>query len=148
MGMLVGPGRDPLQLLTRFAREYGDVTFFRLGAERCYLVNHPQFTRDVLVTHQRNFTKSRGLERAKKLLGDGLLTSEGAHHLRQRRLIQPAFHRERIAGYAAVMVADAARMRERWQDGASMDISKELMRVTFADRRQDALRHRRRSQGG
>ena len=85
-----------------------------------------------LVTHQRNFTKSRGLERAKKLLGDGLLTSEGAHHLRQRRLIQPAFHRERIAGYAAVMVADAARMRERWQDGASMDIAKELMRVTFA----------------
>jgi cytochrome P450 len=132
MGMLVGPGRDPLQLLTRFAREYGDVTFFRLGAERCYLVNHPQFTRDVLVTHQRNFTKSRGLERAKKLLGDGLLTSEGAHHLRQRRLIQPAFHRDRIAGYAAVMVADAARMRERWQDGASMDIAKELMRVTFA----------------
>jgi cytochrome P450 len=132
MGTLVGPGRDPLRLLTRFAREYGDVTFFRLGAERCFLVNHPQYIRDVLVTHQRNFTKSRGLERAKKMLGDGLLTSEGAHHLRQRRLIQPAFHRERIASYAQVMVADAARMRERWQDGHSIDIARELMRVTFA----------------
>ena len=82
LGTLVVPGRDPLALLTRYAREYGDVTFFHLGGERCYFVNHPQYVRDVLVTHQRNFTKSRGLERAKKLLGEGLLTSEGQQHLR------------------------------------------------------------------
>jgi cytochrome P450 len=131
-GSLVGPGRDPLQLLTRFARDYGDVTFFKLGGERCYFVNHPQYVRDVLVTNQRNFTKSRGLERAKKLLGEGLLTSEGQTHLRQRRLIQPAFHRERIAGYGRVMVDHAARMRDRWQDGRTFDVAKEMMRVTLA----------------
>ena len=131
-GSLVGPGRDPLHLLTRFARDYGDVTFFKLASERCYFVNHPQYIRDVLVTHQRNFTKSRGLERAKKMLGEGLLTSEGATHLRQRRLIQPAFHRERIAGYGRVMVEHAARMRDRWQEGVTFDISKEMMRVTLA----------------
>jgi cytochrome P450 len=132
LGTLVGPGRDPLQLLARFARDYGDVTFFKMAAERCYFINHPQYIRDVLVTNQRHFTKSRGLERAKKMLGEGLLTSEGATHLRQRRLIQPAFHRDRIASYGRVMVDYAARMRDRWQPGDTFDISKEMMRVTLA----------------
>jgi cytochrome P450 len=131
-GSLVGPGRDPLQMLTRLAREHGDVTFFKLSGERCYFINHPQYIRDVLVTNQRNFTKSRGLERARKFLGQGLLTSEGQHHLRQRRLIQPAFHRERIASYGSVMVDYAARMRDRWRDGQTFDVSKEMMRVTLA----------------
>jgi cytochrome P450 len=131
-GSLALPGRDPLDLLTRYARKYGDVTFFRLGNERCYFVNHPQYVREVLVTNQRNFTKSRGLERAKPLLGEGLLTSEGQHHLRQRRLIQPAFHRERIAGYGKVMVDYGCRMRERWRSGETFDVSKEMMRVTLA----------------
>lgn len=129
---LVGPGRDPLAMLQRLAREHGDVTFFRLGHERCYFVNHPHAIRDVLVTDQRHFTKSRGLERAKKLLGEGLLTSEGLHHLRQRRMLQPAFHRERIAGYGDVMVDYAVRLGERWQPGATYDVAHEMMRLTLA----------------
>lgn len=132
VGALISPGRDPLRLFTRFAREYGDVVYFRMGGELVYFVNHPQYIRDVLVTHQRNFTKSRGLERAKRLLGDGLLTSEGATHLRQRRLLQPAFHRDRIANYAAVMISHAERMRGRWRDGATIDVSKEMMRLTLS----------------
>ena len=132
VGAFISPGRDPLKLLSRFAREYGDIVFFRMGGERVYFLNHPQYIRDVLVTHQRNFTKSRGLERARKLLGDGLLTSEGATHLRQRRLLQPAFHRDRIANYASVMVAHADRMRDRWSDGVRIDVSKEMMRVTLS----------------
>ena len=132
LGSLVGPGRDPLAMLTRFARDYGDVTFFRLGGERCYFINAPHDIRDVLVTHQRNFTKSRGLERAKKLLGEGLLTAEGATHLRHRRLLQPAFHRDRIAGYAQAMIDYAARTRERWRDGETLDISREMMRLTLS----------------
>jgi cytochrome P450 len=126
------PGRDPLALFTELTRTYGDIVFLKLGSERVFLINNPRDIRDVLVTHQKNFTKSRGLERAKKLLGEGLLTSEGAAHLRQRRLAQPAFHRERIAGYATVMVDHAARMRARWQDGATFDVAKEMMRVTLA----------------
>jgi cytochrome P450 len=132
LGTLVGPGRDPLAMFTRYARDYGDVTFFKLGGERCYFVNHPSIIRDVLVTHQRNFTKSRGLERAKKLLGDGLLTAEGQTHLRHRRLLQPAFHRDRIAGYAQVMIDYATRLAGRWQHGQTLDISKEMMRVTLS----------------
>jgi cytochrome P450 len=132
LGALVGPGRDPLKMFTRFAREFGDITFFRLGGERCYFINDPQAIRDVLVTHQRNFTKSRGLERAKKLLGNGLLTAEGATHLRHRRLLQPAFHRDRILGYAQVMIDSAVRTRERWGDGETLDMSKEMMRLTLS----------------
>jgi cytochrome P450 len=131
-GTLVGPGRDPLEMLTRFAREFGDITFFKLGGERCYFINDPDAIRDVLVTHQRNFTKSRGLERAKKLLGNGLLTAEGATHLRHRRLLQPAFHRERIAGYAQVMIDYAARTAARWDDDETLDISREMMRLTLS----------------
>ena len=101
----------------------------------------------MLVTHQKNFTKSRGLERAKRFLGEGLLTSEGATHLRQRRLLQPAFHRDRIAGYGTVMVDHAARMRERWTPGATLDVAKEMMRHAL-DRWQDAVRQRCRVEGG
>jgi cytochrome P450 len=131
-GALVGPGRDPLEMLTRFARMYGDITFFKLGGERCYFINDPDAIRDVLVTHQRNFTKSRGLERAKKLLGNGLLTAEGATHLRHRRLLQPAFHRDRIAGYAQVMIEYAARTAARWRNEETLDISREMMRLTLS----------------
>lgn len=132
LGALISPGRDPLKLFIRLKQEYGDVVYFTLGAERVFLLSHPAAVRDVLVTHQQNFTKSRGLERAKKLLGDGLLTSEGATHLRQRRLLQPAFHRDRLAAYAAVMVEHADRLRGRWQDGGTYDVSKEMMRVTLS----------------
>src|SRR5438128_2639479 len=109
IGTLLMPGRDPLALFANLARTYGDVVHFKMGGERVFFINHPQYIRDVLMTHQKNFTKSRGLERAKKLLGEGLLTSEGSAHLQQRRLLQPSFHRERIAAYASVMVAHADR---------------------------------------
>ena len=132
LGALISPGRDPLKLFARLAGTYGDVVHFRLGGERVFFINHPQHIRDVLVTNQRNFTKSRGLERAKKLLGEGLLTSEGAAHLRQRRLLQPAFHRDRIAAYAGVMVDHGDRLQSRWHDGDTLDISKEMMRVTLS----------------
>jgi cytochrome P450 len=84
------------------------------------------------MTHDQNFTKSRGLERTKRVLGEGLLTSEGAVHLRQRRLIQPAFHRERIEKYARVMVAFAERAHHPWQDGAVLDMSREMARLTLS----------------
>jgi cytochrome P450 len=132
IGTLISPGRDPLTLLTEMSRTYGEIVHFKLAGERAFLIGNPQYIRDVLVTHQKNFTKSRGLERAKKLLGEGLLTSEGGAHLRQRRLLQPAFHRECIAGYAEVMVDRARRLRSQWQDGSTFDVSKEMMRVTLS----------------
>ncbi len=116
----------------KLAREYGDLPHFRLGSFPVYLLNHPDLVREVLVTRQSNFIKSRALQRARVLLGEGLLTSEGDFHKRQRRLVQPAFHRDRLEAYAAVMSDYAARVRERWTDGSTVDVAAEMMRLTLA----------------
>ncbi len=124
--------RDPLAFLTRIAREYGDVARFRLGPGELHLLSRPDDIRDLLVTNAAAFHKGRGLERAKRLLGEGLLTSEDPVHLRQRRMIQPAFHHERIASYGAVMVEHAERLAGRWRDGETRDVSLEMTRLTMA----------------
>ncbi|MEJ7809508.1 MAG: cytochrome P450 [Gemmatimonadaceae bacterium] len=123
--------RDRLTFLRELAT-YGDVAHVKLGPQQLFLLGHPDLVKEVLVTQNRNFTKGRGLERAKRLLGEGLLTSEGDFHLRQRRLAQPAFHRERVAGYAQVMAAYAHRTQARWQDGATLDAAEEMMGLTLA----------------
>jgi cytochrome P450 len=124
--------RDRFGFITRLAREYGDLVYFKLGPQPAFLLNHPDYIRDVLVTHNKNFMKGEGLQRAKRLLGEGLLTSEGEVHLRQRRLAQPAFHRQQIAGYAATMVDYAARMRALWKDGESLEMWREMTHLTLA----------------
>jgi cytochrome P450 len=123
---------NPLRFLIKAAREHGDLVYFKVARQNMYLVNHPDYVREILVTNQSNFIKSRGLQRAKVLLGEGLLTSEGQLHLRQRRLVQPAFHRERLAGYASAMSECAVRERERWQAGSSMDVSVQMSRLTLS----------------
>ena len=125
-------GGNPLDFFTNLARTYGDVSTYRMAGEQLFLVNEPRLIRDILVTHNRNFTKSRGLERSKRLLGQGLLTSEGAMHLRQRRLMQPAFHRDRIAAFGDLMVGYADRLRRSWSDGETLDISREMNRLTLS----------------
>lgn len=124
--------RDPLSVLQSIAREYGDITYFRLAFRRLYFINRPDLIEEVLVTGQANFTKSLILRRAKNLLGEGLLTSEGQFHTRQRRLMQPAFYRERLAGYAATMVSCAERSQTRWSDGETIDIAEQMMRLTLS----------------
>ena len=124
--------RDPLGFLTRLARDYGDVSTFRVGPQQFYLLNHPDLVRDLLVTNQHKFHKGRALQRAKSLLGEGLLTSEGDFWRRQRRLAQPAFHRQRINAYAQVMIDYAERTSSRWADGRTLDVSAEMMRLTLA----------------
>jgi cytochrome P450 len=142
MGALPGPSsrfygidlypafrRSLLEMLQQLAREYGDVAFFRIGPLKFVLLSHPDYVEDVLVTRAHLFHKGRALERARRLLGNGLLTSEGGFHLRQRRLVQPSFHKARIAGYARTMISRAERTSERWQDGESLDIVSEMNRL-------------------
>ncbi len=124
--------RDPIRLFSRLRAEYGDVASFTIGPERFVLLSHPDHIRDVLVTHHRNFEKGIGLQRAKVLLGEGLLTSEGEYHRRQRRLAQPAFHHRRVESYGAVMVEYTERTVSRWEDGATLDVWQEMMRLTLA----------------
>ena len=123
--------RDKQALFGSMAR-MGDVTQIRIGpSERVVVLTHPDDVKTVLVTNQRNFTKGRGLESTQHTLGTGLLTSEGEFHLRQRRLIQPAFHRDRIAGFASLMTAYAEREQERWGNGETRDVHVDMMRLTL-----------------
>ncbi len=125
--------RDPLGFLTNLKRTYGDVARFGYGSQSFFFLSHPDYIKDVLVTHNASFMKGRGLQRAKRLLGEGLLTSEPPLHTRQRRLAQPAFHKQRIASYASLMVDYAERhQRERWKDGQTLDVSQEMMHLTLA----------------
>src|SRR5262245_64312276 len=129
--VIYGPGRDPIAFFGDLARTYGDISHMHMAGEHLFLFNHPNLVRDVLVTNQRNFLKGRGLERARKMLGQGLLTSEGATHLRQRRLMQPAFHRDRISAYASVMTEYADRVQRAWHDGETIDTAQEMNRLTL-----------------
>ena len=124
--------RGPLPFFQNLAEKYGDISYFKLGPQEAFFLNHPDLIKDVLVTNSQNFMKGLALQRAKRMLGEGLLTSEGEFHRRQRRLAQPAFHRARIASYATVMTEYGAQMRASWRDGTTLDISEEMMRLTLA----------------
>jgi cytochrome P450 len=122
--------KAPTEFLTRLAK-LGDVTYFRMGPQQGYFINDPDLIRDVFVVNAHKFMKGRALQRAKSLLGEGLLTSEGEAHLRQRRMIQPAFHKARIADYARSMIDFGERMAASWQDGEVRDIDREMMHLTL-----------------
>jgi cytochrome P450 len=132
IGVLPEFRKDAPGFLQKVLREYGDIAYLPLGRQHIYHVGDPAAIRDILVTHQNKFKKSRMLERAQVLLGEGLLTSEGEFHRRQRRLVQPAFHRDRLAGYGAVMAQRAAVARDQWQPGQPFDVLDAMMRLTLA----------------
>jgi cytochrome P450 len=122
--------RDPIPFFTRLANDYGDASQFHVGPQQIFFFNHPDLIRELLVTQHRSFHKSRVLQRSKIIFGEGLLTSEEELHKRQRRLVQPAFHRERLARYAEIMIERAARLT--WRDGALLNVHQEMMRLTLS----------------
>ena len=122
---------DPLAVYARWAREYGDIFYYRAGWIHVYFLNHPELIESVLVRNHQNFQKGRVIRNSRWFFGDGLLTSEGQHWKRQRRLAQSAFHRDRIVSYANVMTNYAEQMLSHWQDGAIIDVHQEMMRLTL-----------------
>ena len=130
-GNLLDYTRDHLGFLTRCAREYGDVVRLRFVNVPVYLLNHPDHVEYVLVRNNRNFIKSRGERISLGFLGNGLLTSEGSFWRRQRRLAQPAFHRDRIAAYGRVMVECGERMAAGWRDDEVRDVHDDMGRLTL-----------------
>lgn len=122
---------DPLRFLLGAAAE-GGIAYRRIGSYRAYLLNEPDDVRELLVNHTRSSVKGPLLRRSKALLGEGLLTGDGEHHLRQRRLIQPFFHRQRLAQYAPSMVGCTERRLAGWQDGQTLDIHHEMMRLALS----------------
>jgi cytochrome P450 len=122
--------RDPLAYLTTAAREHGDAVHLRLGPRHFFLLNHPDLIKDVLVTHHRRFT-GLAFEAGKRIIGEGLLSAQGEAHRRQRRLLQPAFHRDVLAAYGRTMTDHALRWCERYHDGEIVAIRGEMMRLTL-----------------
>lgn len=123
--------RDTIGTFASWREEFGEATMARVGMRGMVYVASPELVNELLVVRHREFRKSRTLRRASILLGNGLLLSEGEEHRRHRRLVQPAFHRERIAHYADTMVRLALATSERWQAGAVVDAHAEMMRLTL-----------------
>ncbi|MGI9553583.1 MAG: cytochrome P450 [Thermodesulfobacteriota bacterium] len=122
--------KDILGFLKNTAANYGDIAYFRLGNRKIYMINHPDDIQDVLITNNKNFLKSRALQRAKLVVGEGLLTSEGETHLKNRRSIQPIFHNRVVPEFADTMVNFTNDYISGWENSATMDIHREMMEIT------------------
>lgn len=132
LGLSLKFAKDPLGFLCGIAREYGDIAFFPLGGNPVFLIGHPDYVREVLITQRAKFEVSALRERLELVLGTGLLTSRGELHARQRRLMQPVFRKSRIDAYAGCMADYARRTRDRWRPGGEIDVAGEMMKLTMA----------------
>ena len=122
---------DPFGLVTEAALGHGDIILLVNRPVKVYLINHPEYIRDVLITHNQDFVLGPIRVSMKMALGEGLLTSEGDIHLNQRRLIQPVFHKQRIEAYGTVMVEQTSQHTARWQNGDVVDASQEMSKLTL-----------------
>ena len=123
--------RDSLGFLQRLSREHGDVAAFRVGMTPAVLINAPKLIDRII--KDRSFERSRGTRRAlASFLKHGLLSLEGQPHMRHRRLMQPAFHRERIKRYGEIMASETYAALDQWQSQQPRDLRADMMRLTFA----------------
>ncbi len=129
LGYALSFARDPLAFIEAM-RPLGDVVRVPLGPQAVYLVNNAALVRRVL-TDAATYERGLQAERLRVFLGDGLVTSDGDLHLRNRRLVQPAFHRQRIATYVEVMREEAEAMAARWSEGRRVGADDEVMRVAL-----------------
>lgn len=132
LGSLLKLRQDPLKFQTECAQKHGDIILFRIGSfPPSYMFNHPSLIEAVLCKQSENFIKDFTYLALRSVFGNGLLLSEGDYWKRHRRLMQPAFHKERIEAYAEAMVTDTDQMLETWQDGETLDIHQEMMQLTL-----------------
>jgi cytochrome P450 len=122
---------NPIFLFQHLAQTYGDIAHYKIGPHHIVFLNHPEYIREVLVVQNDNFIKERTVQRTKMLLGEGMITSEGARHRAQRLAAHPAFHRQRIGEYAAAIVEEARRTRDSWRAGERRDIASDMMHLTL-----------------
>ncbi len=123
--------RSPLTYLQRLAATYGDVVHFRLGWRHAFLLNHPDLVQEFLVVHASRQVRGPVMQRARTVMGDGLLTCDDPLHATQRRVIQPAFHREPLAHHGRVMGECASKTSSRWQEGEIIELRTEMLGLTL-----------------
>ena len=114
---------EPIPLFEHLHKVFGPIAHYRFLGTTIVFINDPYFINEILVTQVSSFVRERTLKRMKILLGEGLITSDDPIHLQQRRIVAPAFHRQRIAGYAGQIVTSAQESAERWQSGVPVDIN-------------------------
>ncbi|HEV2399426.1 MAG TPA: cytochrome P450 [Candidatus Sulfotelmatobacter sp.] len=123
--------QNPILLFHHLTERYGDIAHYKIGWNHIVFLNHPDYIREVLVVQNDNFIKERTVQRSKMLLGNGMITAEGADHRSQRQVAQPAFHRQRIPEYAATIVRESLRMRDSWKPGEQRNIAIDMMHLTL-----------------
>ncbi|MFI2609151.1 cytochrome P450 [Kitasatospora sp. NPDC018619] len=111
---------------------HGDLVRLRLGPLRAYVVCHPELVRRLLADDHTFDKGGPLLDKAREVLGNGLATCPAADHRRQRRMLQPAFHRDRLPGYAALMAEEIAGATAHWRDGAVIDVPAAMYRLSTA----------------
>ncbi len=123
--------KDPLNTLRNISDKYGEISHFKIGNRHIFLINNPDYIEKILIYNTRNFKKGLRLQTAKKLLGEGLVTSEEKKHENQRKIIQPLFLPKKIASYRQIIIDEGQLMCKAWKDGSIVDIHKEMMKVTL-----------------
>jgi cytochrome P450 len=132
---------DPIAHFTHLAKQHGDIAHYRLGRRHIVFVNHPEYLREIFVVQAGNFVKERTQQRAKLLLGEGMITADGAMHKQQRQAAAPAFYRQKMAGHADEIVRRTAAVSEAWGAGAQsgnaslpatgVDVHREMMTLSL-----------------
>ncbi|HEY7094569.1 MAG TPA: cytochrome P450 [Ktedonobacterales bacterium] len=122
---------NPLNFVTSVARSYGEAATIHMGAQPVILFPRPEHVRYFLTEQPRNFTNREFARNLTRLLGDGLLTTDGDFHRQQRRLVQPAFHKKRVDSYATIMVEHTSEMLDSWAPGEERDIAREMQELTL-----------------
>ena len=127
--------KDPLARVTRWMADYGDIIHYKTGNRHQYMTANPEMIREVLVRQSHIFIKGPDYTNEKtglaRFMGEGLVTSNGDFWKRQRRLVQPAFHTQRITAYADTMVDYTLERMADWPDGQLLDVDKEMMLLTL-----------------
>jgi cytochrome P450 len=130
-GNLLEFKNDPMGLLERCARNYGDIVRLHFLTRPVYLLSHPDYVDQVLGKHQHNFAITRTPKDAGGIFGNGMFTTSGAEWRRSRRAAQPAFNHNKVRTYGHLIVSETNRWTERWRNGETRNLHKEMVHLTL-----------------